>query len=880
MNNLALGGVLAAALTLASIPLAARAASLTQAEAELRARQLTQIAYQLELTLDPAQEEFAGTAAVSFDLKPGADGHGLFVELAGATIRAMQLNGAAQTPAQVSARYDGQRIVLSPAELLPRGNRLIVSYTRAYVRNGNGLHRFKDVADGRLYHFNHFEAYYAHLVFPCFDQPDLKAPIELTVEAPRDWEVISSTPAAPPAERGGNRRWRFPRTPAISTYVLTLAAGPFKIWSGQAGRTPLRLLARQSVVSYIEPAEWLTLARQAIEFFEKEFSLPYPYQKLDLIVVPDFPAGATENLAGITLGERGTVFRSKQPPAVYVQRAAIITHEIAHMWFGDLVTMKWWNGLWLNESFAALMETLALAEATRYRQDAWSHFYSGDKRWAYREDQLVTTHPIELAVADTDAARSIFDGITYGKGASVLKQLRYYLGADKFRAGLKTYFARYAYQNTVIGDFMGALAQAAEVDLGPWQKLWLQSAGLNTVSARWECKGGKIARFALLQSAPEEHPVLRPHRTEIGLYARRGGDPALRLESTVSAAYAGAETAVSAALGRPCPELVFPNQNDHDYVKVELDPVSLVTMQSGLGRLEDRLTRQMMWGTLYGMLRDAKISPAAYIETVLKQLAGEADPQILSDVLRTLGREVIRYIAPARRAALRGRLEAFMKAQLDGAQAGSDRQLLYYKAYLAAAFTPAAEGFLQALLRGSGAIAGLPLNQDRRWGVIQALARLGAANAKELIAAELARDSTDEGRKGAFTAEAQLPDGAVKNKWFRRITRSSPDAAENKLATGDLREAMELFAVPGQEPLLQSFTDPYFTELVELSGKGEDNMYLQRMSEVMYPLACDPALIAKTTEFLKAHPELPAGVVKSLRVRRQEVGICLKLQAL
>lgn len=879
MKKLAACSVIAAALTCAVLAPPARAASLTQAEAELRARQLAGLAYKLELSLDPAQEEFAGTTTISFDLKPGADGRGLFVELAGATIRTLQLNGVAQTPAQLRARYDGERITLSPGELLPRGNRLVIAYSRPYVRNGNGLHRFKDVADGKLYHFNHFEAYYAHLVFPCFDQPDLKAPIELTVQAPKDWEVISSSPAERPSERAGTRRWHFPPTPALSTYVLTLAAGPFKIWSGQAGRTPLRLLARQSVVSYVEPELWLKVAAQALQFFEAEFSLPYPYKKLDLIVVPDFPAGATENLAGITIGERGTVFRSKQPPAAYVQRAAIITHEIAHMWFGDLVTMKWWNGLWLNESFAALMETLAVAEATQYREEGWPHFYSGEKRWAYREDQLVTTHPIELAVADTDAARSIFDGITYGKGASVLKQLRYYLGADKFRAGLKEYFAKYAYKNTTLEDFIAALAQASGVELGQWQKQWLQSAGLNTVRARWECTGGKLSRFALEQSAPAEYPVLRSHRTEIGFYALRP-DGALSLESTVAATYAGAETAVAAALGKPCPALVFPNQGDQDYVKVELDPVSLGTLRTGLGRVADRLTRQMMWGTLYGMLRDARIAPAAYIETVIQQLAGEQDPQILTDVLRPLSREVIRYLAPARRAAAQARLEAFTKAQLDGSPAGSDRQLLYYKAYLAAAVTPAATSWLQGLLRGESAIAGLPLNQDRRWGVVQALARLGAANAKELIAAELARDATDEGRKAAFGAEAQLPDGALKHKWFQRITRSAPDAADNKFATGDLREAMEQFAVPGQEPLVQPLTEPYFTELVALSGKGEDNMYLQRMSEVMYPPACDPSLIARTTAFLKAHPALPAGVIKSLLVRQQEVAICLKLQAL
>lgn len=858
----------------------AHAAGLTQAEAELRARQLAKVSYRIELALDPQKEEFTGTTLLSFDLKPGARGEGVFAELAGATIRAMTLNGAAQTAEQVRARYDGQRIRLQPGELKPTGNQLRITYSRGYVNNGNGLHRFRDVADGRLYHFNHFEAYYAHLVFPCFDQPDLKAPIELSVAAPADWEVVSSMPADPPVKSGDIRMWHFAPTPQISTYVLTLAAGPFKIWSGKADKTPLRLLARQSVVQYIEPEEWLTLSRQAIEFYSREFSYPYPYQKLDLILVPDFPAGATENLAGITFGERNTVFRSKQPPSAYIQRAAVITHEIAHMWFGDLVTMQWWNGLWLNESFAALMESLSLAEATRYGEDAWPFFHSDYKRWAYREDQLVTTHPIELPIADTDKARSIFDGITYGKGAAVLKQLRYYLGPDKFREGLKAYFQKHAFANTRLDDFIGALGQAAGVDLRQWQRLWLQSDGLNTVRARWECRAGRISQFTLAQSAPPDHPVLRPHRGEIGFYYVGKDGSTLQLGSTASAAYAGAETAVPQALGRPCPAVVFPNQNDYDYVKVELDKVSLDAVQKHLGRVDNRLGRQMMWWALFDMLRDARLAPSAYVDTVITQLKEEENPQILTDVLRRLGREVIRYIAPAKRAALRERLEAFLRSQLDSSPPGSDRQLLYYKSYLATATTPAAEGFLQALLRGEKSLPGLAINQDRRWGIIQALSRLGADNASALITAERQRDATDEGRKGSFSAEAQLPDEKSKARWFHRITRSSPDAAENKLPAGDLREAMETFADPGQEALLLPFTDRYFAELSALSGKGEDNMYLQRMSDAMYPVQCDPALIAKTGEFLRSHPELPAGVIKSLQVRRQEVEICLKIQAL
>lgn len=873
-------GIAAAIATLSS---AAYATGLTQAEAELRAQQLRRVSYQVQLTLDPAQEEFSGTTVLSFDLTPGAAGNGVFAELFGAKIFAMTLNGAVQTAAQVQARYDGQRIRLQPAELKPAGNKLQVVYSRAYVTNGNGLHRFKDVADGRLYHFNHFEAYYAHLVFPCFDQPDIKAPIELAVTAPKDWEVVSSSPADPPTVKGGERLWHFAPTPAISTYVLTLAAGPFKIWSSpaQAGSTPLRLLARQSVVQYIEPEEWLTLSHQAIAFYAKEFSSPYPYKKLDLILVPDFPAGATENLAGITLGERGTVFRSKQPPAAYVQRASVLTHEIAHMWFGDLVTMKWWNGLWLNESFASLMESLSLAStATKYREDAWPYFYSDYKRWAYREDQLVTTHPIEVAVADTDQARSVFDGITYGKGASVLKQLRYFLGEDKFRAGLAIYFHKHAFANTQLADFIGALAQASGVDLQKWQEQWLQSEGLNTVRARWECRAGKIAAFSLLQSAPPEHPVLRSHRTEIGFYYPEKSGSKLRLQSVVAATYSGAETPVPQAIARPCPALVFPNQNDYDYAKVELDPVSLGAVQKQLGNIEHRLGRQMMWWALYDMLRDARLAPSAYVDTVIQQLAGEQDPQILIDVLRRVVREVVRYVPPAKRQALRGRLEVFLRAQLDGSAAGSDRQLLFYRSYLSAAVTPAAEEFLQGLLRGERAVPGLPINQDRRWGIIAALSRLGAKNAAALIAAERQKDATDEGRKGSFAAEAQLPDGGIKTKWFHRITRSSPEAAENKFAAGDLREAMESFADPAQEEILSPFTDRYFAELSALSGKGEDNMYLQRMSDVMYPIQCDPALRDKTAAFLRAHPELPAGVIKSLRVRQQEVEICRKIQAL
>ena len=862
----------------AVLPSPVRAAKLTQAEAELRARQLSGVSYRVELSLDPARPDFDGTATLRFDLKPGASGDGVFVELADAKIRALELNGIAQTPAQTAARYDGRRIRIQPAELKRSGNRIVVTYSRAYVNNGNGLHRFRDIADGRLYHFNHFEAYYAHLVFPCFDQPDIKAPITLKVDAPADWEVIAST-TAQTTQQGEIKSWAFAPTPAISTYVLTIAAGPFRIWSGQAGRTPLRLLARQSVAQYVDPEEWLTVTAQALDFYAKEFSYPYPFTKLDLILVPDFPAGATENLAGITLGELETVFRSRQPLSAYVQRASILTHEIAHMWFGDLVTMKWWNGLWLNESFASFMEALSLAEATRYRDDTWLYFHSRYKRRGYREDQLVTTHPIDGPVADTDRARASFDSITYGKGASVLKQLRYLLGADAFRRGLASYFKKHAYGNTALEDFIGALSSAAGTDLTQWQALWLRTTGPNTVRARWACSDGKIASFSLVQSAPAEHPTLRPHRTEIGLYVLEGS-AGLRVRSILNASYSGAETPVPQAVGKPCPALVFPNQNDQDFVKVDLDPVSLATVRAQLGRVADRLGRQMLWWTLLDMVRDARLAPAAFVEAVVQHLDGEQDPQIVLDVLRMVSRDVVRYIPPARRGALRARLETFLRAQLDGSKPGSDRQILFYTAYLGAVVSPAAAVQLRDLLLGKASLPGLAITQDRRWGLVQALCRLGEKDAAQLIAAERERDPTDEGHKGAIAAEAQIPDAASKTRWFQRITRTAQSAADNAYAMGNLREAMTQFQILGQEALLAPLVDRYFDALVRLAAQGEDNMYLEHMTSAMYPVTCDPEIVAKTTAFLDAHPNLPAGVIKSLRIRRQEAEICLKIQAL
>src|SRR5262245_8314498 len=588
------------------------ASPLTREMASARARQLGDLSYALWFDLDADREEYTGRVAIGFDLAKDAEGD-LFVDFADGEIHALSINGAAVAAGDLAKRYDGRRLRLATGELVRGGaNRIEIGFTHAYSTTGNGLHRFRDPADGRVYTYTNFEPYNANRMFPCFDQPDLKASYELTVEVPSEWTVIANTPEREVTSGAGRSTWRFPPSPVFSTYIFALHAGPYASWSGKAGPVPIRLFARKSLAPYVDHAEWLEVTRQGLAFYGDYFGHAYPYAKYDQIIVPEFNSGAMENVAAVTFSER-YVNRSKITEDEKRDRADTILHEMAHMWFGDLVTMRWWNGLWLNESFATWASARAVDGATRF-EGSWQAFL-GEKQWAYWEDQLVTTHPIEVPVPDTDQAFANFDGITYGKGASVLKQLSFYLGEDEFREGLRLYFQRYALGNTELADFMGTLAEASGQDLSGWQELWLETPGLNGVEASWTCatdpKSGRrvISRFALMQSPSEWSGVLRPHRTRIGLYSasscKRIGDP-------IPATYAKAETDVAAAIGKPCPDLVYPNDGDYDYVKVTLDPASLEAVRGSITKLGDPMLRQQIWHSLWEMVVDDKLASRCF----------------------------------------------------------------------------------------------------------------------------------------------------------------------------------------------------------------------------------------------------------------------------
>jgi aminopeptidase N len=874
--------------------------SLNRERAIIRSKMITQVAYHLEFNLLGDPETFQAKASIQFDLKPKSKdlNHPVLLDLEGGKILSIQLNDKLLTDSDQSERFDGHHIYFNPAELKASGNRVEISYTHPYSHDGRGLHRFEDPVDKKSYLFSNFEPYDAHRMFPCFDQPDLKATYELTVAAPSDWQVISNTLPASVTDSAKGKSWSFPKSQTFSTYLFALHAGPYSVWKGQADAVPIRLFARKSLEKFVDHAEWLKITEQGLDYFGSEFGYPYPFGKYDQILVPDFNSGAMENVGAVTFSE-SFVFRSRVTQDQRRRRANTILHEMAHMWFGDLVTMKWWNGLWLNESFATFMATRAVDQATEFK-GSWQDFFSGNKQWAYWEDQMVTTHPIENPVLDTSIAESIFDGITYGKGASVLKQLQAYLGEDEFREGLQRYFQKYAFKNTSIGDFFKKLSEASGVDLGEWEKKWLHTSGVNTLRADWKCQLNPdtnrttITQLDLIQStvpsassgpsANIPKVELRPHYTQVAFLETPKGkrENSLLLNPKIApfeVNYSEPKTSVHQALGKPCPSFIFPNHNDLDYVKIELDPVSLQKALASVGSIQDTLTRQMVWHTLWEMVMDGKISPQVYAESVLKNTSQEKDTITLSKVLQHLAQpslqaaSVLKFLDGQARSDYQKKIETFVENHLLRAPAGSDLQLIWYRAFLNSAYSEKALAQLKKLLDGKFNLKAFKVDQERRWEIIQTLASRKAPEVASLIKNELEKDPTDFGQKSAIAAESSLPDPSVRKKWAELFIQEAP-----LLPISKLRVAMRNFHLLGQEALSEAHADFYFENLPKLALRNqiEGNELLKNFAHSMFPSLCDSHIIEKTSQLLESHPNLPADVVKSLKIHRQEEERCIQ----
>src|SRR4051812_15105657 len=696
--------------------------NLTRDEAAERAGHLAVQGYDVTLDVTTGDEVFRSTTVLSFtSSRPGSS---TFVDLVARQVHEVTLNGRSLDPADVA---DGVRIRLDD---LAADNELRVVADCRYMNTGEGLHRFVDPVDDEVYLYSQFEVADSRRVFAVFEQPDLKAQFTFTVTAPAHWVVVSASPTPEPTPgtadgtaRDGVATWRFAPTPVLSSYVTSIVAGPYHRETGEVtsadGRTiALGVLCRRSLAEFLDADEIIQVTRQGFEYFERTFDLPYPFEKYDQIFVPEFNAGAMENVGAVTFAEI-YVFRSKVAQAIVERRALTILHELAHMWFGDLVTMRWWDDLWLNESFAEWASTMAQAENTRWPW-AWTTFGTAEKSWAYRQDQLPSTHPLVADIRDLGDAEVNFDGITYAKGASVLKQLVAYVGQDAFVQGLRRYFRQHAWGNTQLGDLLGLLEETSGRDLRGWSAQWLQRAGVNTLTPEVVVDdAGRLRSVVIEQTAPVAHAVQRPHRLAVGCYDLVDGE--LRRTARVEVDVVGDRTAVPELAGRRRPDLLLVNDDDLAYAKIRLDEHSFETGVRHLDAFGDSMPRSLVLGAAWDMTRDAETPARAFLELVLRALSTESDSTVLRLLLAQLSTTVRLYVAPEHREHARRQASECLHELVSGAEPGSDRQLQLVTAFASQATSSAQLSVVRGLLDGSTSFEGLTVDTDMRWSLLTSL---------------------------------------------------------------------------------------------------------------------------------------------------------------
>jgi aminopeptidase N len=833
------------------------ASNLTRDEARERARLLEIESYRVELDLTLGDATFESVATVSFRCaSPGAS---TFIDLSAPAVREITLNGS---PLGLE-NFDGNRITLDG---LAESNELQVAAECAYSRSGEGLHRFTDPADGAVYMYSDLETFDAHRVYACFDQPDLKATFQLEVTAEQGWQVISNMAPSASEQVPLTRTalWEFPPTPVLPTYITAVAAGPYHVVRDEHDGIPLGIFCRQSLASYLDPDEIFEVTRQGFDFFHGAFGVRYPFGKYDQLFVPEFKAGAMENAGCVTFVE-AYVFRSRVTDALRESRAETVLHEMAHMWFGDLVTMRWWDDLWLNESFATWAGTVAQAEATRWTT-AWTTFAQAWKAWAYRQDQLPSTHPIAADIPDIAAVEVNFDGITYAKGAAVLKQLVAHVGRENFLTAVRRYFAQHAWGNAVLGDLLAALEQASGRELSGWSKKWLETAGVNTLRPEYRCDGeGRFTAFAVVQEAPASHPVLRPHRIAIGLYGR--GEAGLARQHRVEIDIDGERTEVPELVGRDRPDLVLVNDDDLTYAKIRLDEHSLRTLVTGIGEFTDSLPAALCWAAAWDMCRDAEMAARDYASLVLSGVAAIEDISVVQTVLRQGAMAARRFADPAWRGTGLQRIADTLRDLLQGAEPGSDQQLAYAQAFAGVATAPGDLALLAGLLDESTAIEGLAIDTDLRWQLLYRLVSRGAAGPAE-IDAELARDPTDAGARHAATCGAAIPDPAAKERAWAQITGG-------RLSNATFRATLDGFASPDQEELLAPYAQRYFDVAADVWRDWSSDM-AQYFAQNAYPSwNITPEAIAATDDYIE-RTDPPAALRRLLAEGRDDVARALR----
>ncbi|MFK4222742.1 aminopeptidase N [Streptomyces sp. NPDC019890] len=846
--------------------------NLTREEAQQRARLLTVDSYEIDLDLSGAQEggTYRSVTTVRFD--SAEDGAETFIDLVAPAVHEVVLNGKAL---DVAAVFRDARIALKH---LHQGlNELKVVADCAYTNTGEGLHRFVDPVDQQAYLYTQFEVPDARRVFASFEQPDLKATFQFTVKAPSGWTVISNSPTPEPKDDV----WVFEPTPRISTYITALIVGPYhsvhSSYEKDGQSVPLGVYCRPSLAEFLDSDAIFEVTRQGFEWFQEKFDYDYPFAKYDQLFVPEFNAGAMENAGAVTIRDQ-YVFRSKVTDAAYEVRAETILHELAHMWFGDLVTMEWWNDLWLNESFATYTSIACQA----YHPDSkwphsWTTFANSMKTWAYRQDQLPSTHPIMAEIRDLDDVLVNFDGITYAKGASVLKQLVAYVGMDEFFSGVQAYFKAHAFANTQLSDLLGALEDTSGRDLKTWSQKWLQTAGINILRPEIELsEEGYVTSFSVRQEAPalppgaKGEPTLRPHRIAVGCYDLDANGKLVRT-NRIELDVDGELTDVPFPQNTRRPAVILLNDDDLTYAKVRLDEESLRVVTEHLGDFTESLPRALSWASAWDMTRDGELAARDYLSLVLSGIGKESDIGVVQSLHRQVKLAIDLYAAPDwREAGLTQWTDATL-AHLRAAEPGSDHQLAWARAFAATARTPQQLDLLQALLDGTESIEGLAVDTELRWAFVERLAAAGVLDEDE-IAAEYERDKTAAGERHATTARAARPTAEAKAGAWASVVESDklPNAVQEAVIAG--------FVQTDQRELLAPYTEKFFAA-VKGVWESRSHEIAQQIAIGLYPaLQVSQATLDATDAWLES-AEPNAALRRLISESRSGVERALKAQA-
>ncbi|MFM9370170.1 aminopeptidase N [Streptomyces sp. Da 82-17] len=847
--------------------------NLSRDEARERAALLSVDGYDVALDLRSAvggdetgTRTFRSVTTIRFRCnEPGA---ATFADLIAPSVTAVSLNGTDLDPSEV---FDGSRIRL---EDLRADNELVVDAQCAYSRTGEGMHRFVDPEDGEVYLYTQYEPADSRRVFANFEQPDLKAPYRMEVTAPEGWTAWSNG-----VGELVDGVWKFAETKPISTYITAFVAGPYHYVTDSYERTfedgtrltiPLGAMCRKGLAPYFDADDVFLVTKQGLDFFHDHFDYPYPFGKYDQAFVPEYNLGAMENPGLVTFREE-FIFRGKVTQASYERRANVILHEMAHMWFGDLVTMQWWDDLWLKESFADFMGSFSMVGATRFT-DGWITFANNRKSWAYRADQLPSTHPITADIRDLEAAKLNFDGITYAKGASVLKQLVAYVGQDAFLEGARRYFKRHAYGNTELGDLLSALEETSGRDMGEWARAWLQTAGVNSLTplATYDAEG-RITELAVLQEAAESHPELRPHRVAVGLYRRNAEGELVRYARAETDVH-GPRTVVAELAGEERPELILVNDDDLTYCKIRFDEGSLDTLRAHLGDLTDPLARALCWSALWNLTRDALMPARDFVGLVLRFAGQESDIGVLQMLHAWARSALTHYAAPDWRAE-GGRLVAEgALRELRLAEPGSQHQLTWARFFASVAASDHDLQLLQGLLDGTAKIDGLDVDQELRWAFLEPLAAHGKAD-EAALAAELARDDTASGKRHQVRCLAARPSAAVKAQAWAQVVES--DALSNALVEATIAG----FQQSSQRELIAPYAPKYF-EAIERVWQERSIQIGMHVVRGMFPALLDsPATLADTDAWLAAHSDAAPALRRLVLEARDDLARVLRGQA-